>query len=59
VLDVIVQARELGVKTRLSLNLNIIKVLSHHWSTTLAQLAQCWCTIVAQLEHHWSITGAL
>jgi hypothetical protein len=34
VLEVIVQSHQLGVKTRLPLNLNNIKVLSHHLHTT-------------------------
>ena len=41
-LEVIVQAHELGVKTRLPLNQKTIKVMSHHCRT-----------IVAPQAHHW------
>jgi hypothetical protein len=47
VLEVIVQAHELGVKTRLPLNLNIIKVLSPHLRTAGAPPEHHKCTVVA------------
>ena len=58
VLEVIVQAHKLGVKTRQPLYLNIIKVLSHHWRTTISPLAHLHRTTGPPPEHHRCIVVA-
>ena len=56
-LEVIVQAYELGVTTRLPLNHKIIKVLLHHCRTIVAPLVHRWRTTVTPLVHHHHTTG--
>jgi len=51
VLEVIVQAHELGVNARLPFNLSI--------KLTVTPLAHHSCTTGAPPSHHWHTTGAL